>query len=165
MRPPNHSGMGVFPACAGMFRARPLLARSSRGFPRMRGDVPPIELFSRVQSAFSPHARGCSYRISVRKFRVRVFPACAGMFLPENRRRPGSQRFPRMRGDVPGSGIRLWRVPGFSPHARGCSDTIRDLRLALRVFPACAGMFRCYTGNLILNSGFPRMRGDVPGAQ
>ena len=30
------------------------------------------------------------------------------------------------------------------------------------VFPACAGMFRCYTGNFVLDSGFPRVRGDVP---
>ena len=50
----------VFPACAGMFRVRRLLARSSRGFPRVRGDVPPHCSSDPLSRRFSPRARGCS---------------------------------------------------------------------------------------------------------
>ena len=50
----------------------------------------------------------------------------------------------------------------FSPHARGCSDTIvRELGFR-RVFPACAGMFRFTKVTWPARYSFPRMRGDVP---
>ena len=50
----------------------------------------------------------------------------------------------------------------FSPRARGCSE-LRQLRQQRGyVFPACAGMFRIPVWVISVNSGFPRVRGDVP---
>ena len=70
----------VFPAYAGMFliatHAHAIIPR----FPRIRGDVPDDQEIDLNRAMFSPHTRGCSYRIPVRKLRFRVFPAYAGMF-------------------------------------------------------------------------------------
>ena len=71
---------GVFPAYAGMFRAKPIVSPTPRSFPRIRGDVPsvkssraPCRPFPRIRGdvplhtftastlvGFSPHTRGCS---------------------------------------------------------------------------------------------------------
>ena len=111
-------------------------------FPRVRGDVPRRSMILTTLSKFSPRARGCSYRIPVRKFRVRVFPACAGMFLLFSQARQYD--------------------PRFSPRARGCSAEAAALEAAAEVFPACAGMFPRIERNPIITAGFPRVRGDVP---
>ena len=50
----------VFPACAGMFPRWSERQKDRKGFPRMRGDVPPIKKGFPQPSKFSPHARGCS---------------------------------------------------------------------------------------------------------
>ena len=71
----------VFPACAGMFRLNSRFARSVPGFPRVRGDVPEVVLTMIRTALFSPRARGCSMYIALDDVAVRVFPACAGMFL------------------------------------------------------------------------------------
>ena len=90
-------------------------------FPRMRGDVPHGALTKAATQAFSPHARGCSSCVKPQWYKVRVFPACAGMFHCLNPQLPSSFRFPRMRGDVPLAAGATRTVVVFSPHARGCS--------------------------------------------
>ena len=50
----------VFPAYAGMFRIRLRDKESSKGFPRIRGDVPQSPTEAQTLPAFSPHTRGCS---------------------------------------------------------------------------------------------------------
>ena len=92
---------GVFPACAGMFRADTLAHIIPAGFPRVRGDVPSRNPARSTSQSFSPRARGCSALQNDYAARLQVFPACAGMF-------PFSQfwsfpllSFPRVRGDVP----------------------------------------------------------------
>ena len=52
--------LGVFPACAGMFRAKGERFGFSAGFPRVRGDVPSSVCLHLVVRGFSPRARGCS---------------------------------------------------------------------------------------------------------
>ena len=113
--------ISVFPACAGMFPNEFIVQAQVHSFPRVRGDVPSRRQVWSHQCRFSPRARGCSQLCHMMLCHMRVFPACAGMF-------PGSEfliqvelGFPRVRGDVPASRIRLSMVAGFSPRARGCS--------------------------------------------
>ena len=71
-------------------------------------------------------------------------------------------RFPRMRGDVPGQEASGTEIEMFSPHARGCSSSLNATPVRASVFPACAGMFLWHPLVCMCTSGFPRMRGDVP---
>ena len=135
-------GLGVFPACAGMFRNKHCCVWRRPCFPRVRGDVPHtpprgIPIFS-----FSPRARGCSGNGGFAAVVPQVFPACAGMFLAEKGDMESAQGFPRVRGDVPHHRVRHHGRPP--------------------VFPACAGMFRKCGAMLSKASSFPRVRGDVP---
>ena len=50
-------------------------------FPRVRGDVPVVEISRLGRPRFSPRARGCSALDKARLEANKVFPACAGMFL------------------------------------------------------------------------------------
>ena len=70
----------VFPAYAGMFLCDERNIIVPFGFPRIRGDVPPISRPSWRQWGFSPHTRGCSHAIAWRFVGLSVFPAYAGMF-------------------------------------------------------------------------------------
>ena len=111
---------------------------------------------------FSPHTRGCSDSLQIVGTQPLVFPAYAGMFLSYPWIYASIRGFPRIRGDVPSTGLRVFsRIP-FSPHTRGCSANQPAYRFGSGVFPAYAGMFpgllRC--GGKY--PGFPRIRGDVP---
>ena len=117
----------VFPACAGMFLTRPFTRLQIGGFPRVRGDVPKCNSKKAFLTAFSPRARGCSFVAATRTPPLRVFPACAGMFLR-------SRDIENLFG-------------GFSPRARGCSPVAWRLARLENVFPACAGMFRRSLGH------------------
>ena len=91
----------VFPACAGMFlRASGIMQRVVR-FPRVRGDVPSHICPEWLGKRFSPRARGCSGAERFVLVWVRVFPACAGMFLTMTCCNAWIACFPRVRGDVP----------------------------------------------------------------
>ena len=71
-------------------------------------------------------------------------------------------RFPRIRGDVPGT-LRKWTtIMWFSPHTRGCSDGEAVAYITTMVFPAYAGMFLWPTPHHHGLTSFPRIRGDVP---
>ena len=91
----------VFPAYAGMFPGPWTHNPVFYGFPRIRGDVPQRPYGAERQNQFSPHTRGCSYYNPRRRSKPRVFPAYAGMFLPQQRRYDPMVGFPRIRGDVP----------------------------------------------------------------
>ena len=67
-----------------------------------------------------------------------------------------------MRGDVPECDNNHIGLTRFSPHARGCSHKSNNDNEAMRVFPACAGMFPLVRVVGGVPSCFPRMRGDVP---
>ena len=173
----------VFPACAGMFLDHATRGLAAVGFPRVRGDVPSGDSGAESGTSFSPRARGCSYPRQYKKSLLGVFPACAGMFLlrnvlPNFRRRfprvrgdvPCSHRtpnltpcgFPRVRGDVPNTATTVTDLGEFSPRARGCSAPPPRSAGALRVFPACAGMFLVTSIHGSGTVSFPRVRGDVP---
>ena len=131
-------------------------------FPRVRGDVPRPRLPQIRSPRFSPRARGCSLPKIQRFAHVVVFPACAGMFPVPLRYSLGSDRFPRVRGDVPATDRPKHTWYSFSPRARGCSYPLYPPGPCPCVFPACAGMFRCGSGRHVAGVRFPRVRGDVP---
>ena len=74
----------------------------------------------------------------------------------------GSDRFPRVRGDVPATDRPKHTWYSFSPRARGCSPAWDALAAAANVFPACAGMFLPFVPARAVPLRFPRVRGDVP---
>ena len=152
----------VFPACAGMFRAKRLPAPRLRCFPRVRGDVPRFPRPSSGVGGLSPRARGCSYWEIIQENALPVFPACAGMFPRRSRCWLTTPRFPRVRGDVPQSAGGGVFTQVFSPRARGCSSRFRLRAKCSGVFPACAGMFRLFQVSCGRVGCFPRVRGDVP---
>ena len=91
----------VFPACAGMFRTSLEILIFRTSFPRVRGDVPSLMMFSLLNHSFSPRARGCSWWCQVEMIKTNVFPACAGMFRMASSSPGPWGGFPRVRGDVP----------------------------------------------------------------
>ena len=111
----------VFPACAGMFLSESFSPKISDCFPRVRGDVPTCAAAIFRHSSFSPRARGCSLHDDHPFCVCVVFPACAGMFLPRRGLGLSGSGFPRMRGDVPVTGLPTRLSALFSPRARGCS--------------------------------------------
>ena len=152
----------VFPAYAGMFLTDFRVLRGDFSFPRIRGDVPGPGQNAPGHGQFSPHTRGCSLLCVKGGFQLVVFPAYAGMFLLEQVGTVLPPRFPRIRGDVPlplGPSTLTWT---FSPHTRGCSGVRPLYTRHLSVFPAYAGMFRGSLKFSPAQSGFPRIRGDVP---
>ena len=138
------------------------LAILADGFPRVRGDVPVLDQRQQIKTMFSPRARGCSQHDLCAFLPSPVFPACAGMFLPILTWFAPLAGFPRVRGDVPGKTYLFSLKGAFSPRARGCSPVQAGRPFALRVFPACAGMFLGGCGRWRAGVGFPRVRGDVP---
>ena len=111
---------------------------------------------------FSPRARGCSVFEWPRLAAHSVFPACAGMFRAPRFQHFCAHRFPRVRGDVPIGAVNCAGHMWFSPRARGCSVAEALLPALIRVFPACAGMFRVGSSTIRSIGRFPRVRGDVP---
>ena len=131
----------VFPAYAGMFLLPNHPPPGSRRFPRIRGDVPALQVEIAGGFLFSPHTRGCS-RLGHRLACWRcVFPAYAGMFPRSSGNHLAVCGFPRIRGDVPSKQARDTRVLRFSPHTRGCSPRSNRRDPLRHVFPAYAGMF------------------------
>ena len=165
-----------------MFPHRPTRNRTRTRFPRVRGDVPPIDEGIATVLRFSPRARGCSGGFTHGEPFLEVFPAHAGMFLHSSFSRsntrcfpahagmfraggkhPYRQRsFPRARGDVPIDDVLDRLQQGFSPRTRGCSVVATAPPVDVTVFPAHAGMFLCAGYTQTTPGGFPRARGDVP---
>ena len=92
--------------------------------------------------ARSPHARGCTAWVGVRRHAGAPFPACAGM-----------HRTPLIASSHP---------PARSPHARGCTAPLVIGHPDLNPFPACAGMHRASCNRPRSSPAVPRMRGDAP---
>ena len=131
-------------------------------FPRVCGDVPMYTGKQFPPREFSPRVRGCSLDTETENHWLQVFPACAGMFLPQSCTTATCLRFPRVCGDVPMYTGKQFPPREFSPRVRGCSCG-GQFRLVLGcVFPACAGMFRFNPPSPTNNASFPRVCGDVP---
>ncbi len=67
-----------------------------------------------------------------------------------------------MRGDPPIMGRGNTCVFGSTPHARGSTPSVKDSRVGLIVYPACAGIHPGRGSMSSLKIRLPRMRGDPP---
>ena len=117
------------PARAGMYRPAPSARKSSRGFPRTRGDVPPSMAAPGKRRPLPPHARGCTPALEGELPGPPASPARAGMYLSRYWGRAGRLSFPRTRGDVPTRRLSRRCSLRLPPHARGCTRR--------RAHPAC----------------------------
>ncbi len=128
----------------------------------MRGDRPPVDYFTKVMPAFTPHARGSTFSRWRSSSTTLVYPACAGIdrntFLLHIR----IYRLPRMRGDRPILLLVTYTILSFTPHARGSTLLAHTSVLFLSVYPACAGIDHTEGFGRTLLEGLPRMRGDRP---
>ena len=159
---PRKSRRAASPARAGMYLRRFVEAHLGAGFPRTRGDVPPPPSASKSSRTLPPHARGCTPTARPRSRPGRASPARAGMYPVRPVASKWTSGFPRTRGDVPPMGCPVPENTRLPPHARGCTR-VRDLAGRRAVAsPARAGMYPCSRTSALVQSGFPRTRGDVP---
>ena len=90
-----------------------------------------------------------------------VFPAYAGVFPSDCRKRPKRYSLPRIRGgvsDATGSdALLVWS----SPHTRGCFSPLSQGAGLFVVFPAYAGVFLLMLTAEVSDEGLPRIRGGV----
>ncbi len=128
----------------------------------MRGDRPGHITGMIPTNRFTPHARGSTWFRSRYSLPRHVYPACAGIDRSKSR----SLRFfvclPRMRGDRPLSIGSMRKQEEFTPHARGSTLAACSVPLAIRVYPACAGIDPLRTCGIRGILSLPRMRGDRP---
>ena len=152
----------VYPACAGIHRDPSCIGSYYHSLPRMRGD-PPLEPGEpRTGRTSTPHARGSTQSMKIRKRSRKVYPACAGIHLSDSFEYIVVVRLPRMRGDPPYVGPKERSARQSTPHARGSTCLYFVLIATMRVYPACAGIHLpivCYYHE---EDGLPRMRGDPP---
>ena len=151
-----------FPAHAGMDPGDTFLAPTALGFPRTRGDGPPILEGQDLSEWVSPHTRGWTPFDGLDGETLPGFPAHAGMD-PEGAVRPGVGRgFPRTRGDGPAAAVAAETRPAVSPHTRGWTPEHAARDDLGEGFPAHAGMDRGHGNGRHRRPGFPRTRGDGP---
>ncbi len=130
--------------------------------PRMRGDRPDIDAVQKSKKTFTPHARGSTRSLYPRYGSGNVYPACAGIDLPDEPYAAAGDGLPRMRGDRP-----FWineeeEEEWFTPHARGSTWDQTNTGIAVSVYPACAGIDPTGRTKGFLFQRLPRMRGDRP---
>ena len=105
--------------------------------------------------------RGCFLLPIIPNKTIWAFPAYAGMFLKRSTLKALLMSFPRVCGDVSSFGsyssIGLW----LSPRMRGCFRAWTRCIQECAAFPAYAGMFLRKFHLRVLQSGFPRVCGDV----
>ena len=112
----------VYPACAGIDPPQPPALTRNNSLPRMRGDRPPSAHSANLVNGFTPHARGSTFLTLENKEVVEVYPACAGIDLPNCLYPAGAVCLPRMRGDRPLHSLPSSSIAGFTPHARGSTQ-------------------------------------------
>ena len=151
---------GIIPACAGNTFDDCMHIREKRDHPRMRGEhMSDTIVFTSIMGS-SPHARGTRrWRLPIRPA-PGIIPACAGntwktMPIPRS-----SRDHPRMRGEHRLNRLRLSRLRGSSPHARGTQ--VHGLLQVLQsgIIPACAGNTEPRLALRLAMRDHPRMRGE-----
>jgi len=101
----------VYPACAGIDPLAASMKMSTESLPRMRGDRPSSSCSSSYSAAFTPHARGSTWYVSIDFHSGEVYPACAGIDLYAPCAPCTRVCLPRMRGDRPNMAILKPFVP------------------------------------------------------
>ena len=154
--------MAASPAHAGMYPIPTAASSIGGGFPRTRGDVPPLQGYPFLTHKLPPHTRGCTPDTSDIQAAPGASPAHAGMYRDLAPASQDLRGFPRTRGDVPGPGSRRRTTRSLPPHTRGCTG--RHFRIPSRrpASPAHAGMYLSPQQGHRQALRFPRTRGDVP---
>ena len=134
----------VFPAHAGMDRQRKASRGHQPSVPRPRGDGPTRRFVACPNVSCSPPTRGWTGAPERARKPSRVFPAHAGMDRKDVNPRNSKLGVPRPRGDGPNTlGKASWDR-GCSPPTRGWTGMGGHSIGAVVVFPAHAGMDRCW---------------------
>ena len=152
--------VGLIPACAGNTYALWTHALCKGAHPRMRGEHSNTKLVSLPMFGSSPHARGTLRSSSVALTRSRLIPACAGNTRGVCNQQHRRGAHPRMRGEHYRHTLRLFRVEGSSPHARGTPEGRVLPRAGGRLIPACAGNTSTTNWSQQSETAHPRMRGE-----
>ena len=71
----------IFPACAGVNPAPPVLSKGISDSPRMRGGHPNFGCWKSKNTQFTPHARGSTHETDTVNSDGIIHPACAGVNL------------------------------------------------------------------------------------
>ncbi len=154
--------LALFPAHAGMHRARTIARCLASTVPRACGDAPALTPSIARTQGCSPRMRGCTGPEDQAGDLAGLFPAHAGMHRPASSSPAASTAVPRACGDAPRSLDRLHGVHPCSPRMRGCTDMVdADLRDA-QLFPAHAGMHRMAARGEGPCVSVPRACGDAP---
>ena len=128
------------PAHAGMHPALRSAGPVRRGFPRTRGDAPPVDYNLAANQALPPHTRGCTRLEAPAICSTTASPAHAGMHPLGEEDSILPAGFPRTRGDAPVvryAHVGRERLP---PHTRGCTRLEPATRFRVLASPAHAGM-------------------------
>lgn len=156
--PPHTRGYaGVRPATAALVMGAPAYAgicltvpRNNFcpcGSPRIRGDMPSMELLAVRLETIPPHTRGCALLAGGVEPTSTGAPAYAGICLLSAKPRSALSFCPRLRGDAP-LAARLWPIyAGVPPHARGSAPAHRPSEGAPVRCPASAGIDLCGCGS------------------
>ena len=154
-----------FPAHAGMDPGYSTGCHGSCGLPRTRGDGPAAHHRRHVGTEASPHTRGWTLGLQGLQLGVDGFPAHAGMDPWRAASAPRTWRLPRTRGDGPSAGQRIEIEVQASPHTRGWTPERGGAAVAVRGFPAHAGMDPSPDNTPSPPVGLPRTRGDGPSSR
>ena len=160
-QPPAHSDR-VPPPTRGWTRGTGRHGPGEPGSPAHAGMDPRWPTGSSVHRWVPPPTRGWTRSLACSRMRAPGSPAHAGMDLTTPSERASSSRFPRPRGDGPGSsGVRITRsvVP---PPTRGWTHPFEAAAAVMQGSPAHAGMDPHRVAKSAYGNGFPRPRGDGP---
>ena len=91
----------IFPACAGVNPAPPVLSKGISDSPRMRGGQPFLSIGLSMVLVFTPHARGSTLPQIAYYVATRIHPACAGINPDDSGSIQNQKDSPRMRGGQP----------------------------------------------------------------
>ena len=152
----------MFPAYAGMDRITRMSPLGHRSVPRLRGDGPAREGQPSFAMPCSPPTRGWTGVSVLLLVLLPVFPAYAGMDRSGLYSSHIISSVPRLRGDGPIGLLPLVPETLCSPPTRGWTDAGESANRSGPVFPAYAGMDRCYRDGLALSACVPRLPGDGP---
>ena len=131
----------TFPRACGGVSATNHRQANTQAFPRACGGVSDLRKAGLNPIFFSPRMRGCFSGDSPFNRWFSLFPAHAGVFPGNARKRSRLLPFPRACGGVSLQEPRVTSTACFSPRMRGCFSDARRFPHLKVLFPAHAGVF------------------------
>ena len=150
---------GIIPARAGFTSTTTGPTPADSDHPRSRGVYPQRAFVGRIGSGSSPLARGLLCPASHKLTLARIIPARAGFTSLSFAFSAEFSDHPRSRGVYFDGLLRIRRLRGSSPLARGLPFTIFDCGLGHRIIPARAGFTAAFRPRPVFPWDHPRSRG------